>query len=225
MTEALDRLRHEFAGRSTGVTWQHHGQYHYQRNGEPTDIQEPWRQGTDAGGSRIIQSLRFSPDDQVLLRVDWRQLGEPWQRKQRADIDLQPGSEARARVAYQIAGKHWQCRSGDDLLHGQQEAPWHFFPLMRVFSGAMVLALQKEQPVLLPNLDLGAEAQRLLPRWDRRQSFVLEIRDGRSTYAMQGGHYRPDNARFVLADDGLLDHYHWQQADKLRWDVRLERFD
>ncbi|MEE2003087.1 hypothetical protein QWY20_16630 [Alkalimonas sp. MEB108] len=223
MTKPQARLQQAFADRSAGVHWEQQGQYHYQCNGKPTDIEEPWRIGMDAKGHRIIQSLRFSKQHQMLLTVHWQQQGETAEQGQLAELSWQQGSAKPSSACYQLAKNHWQCQSGSTLLSGEQDGPWHFFPLLRVFSGAMVLALQQEQPLLLPNLELGADAQRLLPLWDRRQSFLLEKNSTHSTYAMQGGHYRPDNARFVLAQDGLLQRYHWQQTDALRWDIALER--
>ncbi|MCC5825016.1 hypothetical protein [Alkalimonas sp.] len=218
MSDAMTLLQHAFSALSPAIEWQQQGAYQYQLNGQPTDIQEPWRQGINAKGERIIQSLRSSAQHQMLLKVHWQQ--QP--HGQSAQLFWQDGTAEPISACYQIEAERWHCQLGNRQLSGSQAAPWHFFPLLRVFSGAMVLALQQPQPLLLPDIEqITAPEDKLRPIWDHRQSRCINPSAAQREFVLSGGHYREDNARFFLNQAGLLQQYSWQQSPDVCWEITL----
>ena len=198
--------------------WLQHGYFSYQLNGKATDIIEPWRTGRTAAGAQLIQSLRSSQQYQLLLSADWQQLGP----QQNCELCYQQGGTAPAKASYLITETTWYCRQANQEWHGTVGPNWHFFPLLRIFSGAMLQALVKApSELLLPDIEIGtAAANKLQPKLDQRQSFRMTDQvNNRQHFGMRGGHYKEQNAAFTLNDHGVLMAYHWQQDAEHLWQI------
>lgn len=214
--------------------WQQQGYFSYQLNGRLTDIIEPWRIGrvpfisnNSIGGnphtaadlhSTVIQSLRHSRQYQLLLTADWQQRCQ----QQQCVLYWQQGDSPGVTARYQLSGQSWYCEQAVTRQQGELCSPWHFFPLLRVFSGAMLLALEQgPTQLILPDIEVDTvPADKLRPKLDTRQSQAIEstAQDTRC-FIMTGGHYREDNAVFTLNEAGLLLSYQWQQDDRHCWQV------
>lgn len=198
--------------------WLQYGYFSYQLNGKATDIIEPWRTGRTAAGAQLIQSLRSSQQYQLLLSADWQQLGP----QQNCELYYQQGGTTPAKASYQITETTWYCRQANQEWQGIVGPYWHFFPLLRIFSGTMLQALEQAPgELLLPDIEMGtAPEHKLQPKLDHRQSFrmVEKANDGQH-FGMRGGHYQEQNAGFVLNDQGLLMAYHWQQDAEHLWQI------
>jgi len=198
--------------------WLQHGYFSYQLNGKPTDIIEPWRTGRTAAGAKLIQSLRASQQYQLLLSAHWQQLGP----QQDCELCYRQGSNTPAKANYQITETTWHCRQANREWQGNVGKHWHFFPLLRIFSGTMLQALEQAScELLMPDIEIGTAAEhKLQPKLDHRQSFrMTDQANNRQHFGMRGGHYKEQNAAFTLSDHGVLMAYHWQQDAGHLWQI------
>ncbi|GLP96330.1 hypothetical protein [Paraferrimonas sedimenticola] len=205
------------------VQWQRSGSFHYWLNDELTDVVEPWRIGTNPQGVQCIQSVRVSEQYGLVLAADWQQDGE----QTHAKVWMRAQGQPEVQAHYNIEGNVWQARhrgpQGERQQQGECVKGLVFFPLLRVFSGAMLLAMQKPGlTLLLPDIEISCPPNdKLLPKQDLRQSFLLEEQPtvAAQAFGMRGGHYKEDNASFEIDQSGLLHRYLWKQSDTLRWRV------
>lgn len=197
------------------------GCYRYYCNSEKTAIVEPWCRHRDSDGAQVIRAVR-TDNTNFLLGVSHRcESG-----KQRLALRWQQSGSGQSISAEYDWGDGMLVWSRSDGAGGERqfdEAVW-LFPLMRVFTGDVLLALGSrggEGEVLVPSIKTPDQPETLfLPEVSVRQ--VSELAPGCFLYG--GGEYE-ESATCWLDDDGLMQKYRWQQSADQLWTVSLHRND
>ncbi len=200
------------------------GTYLYQLNGEDTDIEEPW-QILKNGDITIIRSVRHSVNYGMKLSVKAHitksnktiELG--YSEAEQDDIDAQ----------YQIDSQgQWklvQSHPGDIFQKIGKNEGMVIFPLLRIFTGEMLLACKsKETQVLVPDIRLQTKYNdKLKPSFDQRSAKYLGFSGKGKKYQFNSEHYQEEGAQCFLNKDGILSQYSWQQTADMHWLVSLEK--
>ncbi len=196
------------------------GRYVYFLNGERTDIREHWQVDAAPSGRRI-RSERIAYG--TTLSVDAHETDGALTR---FDVRLQTGVHD-IHAAYRLDGLDvhlTRSLNGLSSVHHQQAgAPFIAVPVLRVFTGAVILrlaALGRPGQVLIPwLLDPSQTGRLLLPHFDTRRARRLEHGPDGDLYEYVGEQY-DETARFWVNAQGLLSRYTWQQGSQ-HWDVLL----
>lgn len=192
------------------------GRYRYRLNGALTDIVEPWLQHRQPDGSVITRSSR-SDGANFVLAVKAGQKGET------AFATFYWENFAGAREAHYLLRAdelRWSL-DGEKPTTQSLNTPLCFFPLMRIFSGETILAIDSsggKARVLVPSIKTPEQRESLfVPLFSERSVEVL----GSNTYHYCGGEY-DDGALYQLNEKGLLQRYSWQQSESQLWEVELD---
>lgn len=203
------------------------GEYKYRLNGEVTDLKEPW-QILKNGGLTIIRSVRYSESYQVTLAV----VAHISENNQQIRISYSESNKPVIDAEYHIDNHgNWrviQSHPGDIFQQQGQQDGLVLFPLLRVFSGAMLnacrLAKGKERSVLIPDICLTTKySHKLKPSFDSRKTKYVARTNKGMKYNFLSQHYREENAEFYINNSGLLSYYKWQQSDDVLWQATLHQ--
>lgn len=203
------------------VDWQQQGCFSYQLNKQTTDVIEPWRIGVSGVGEQVIESLRFSAEHSLLLKVSWRKVQDITQ----CNLVWQHADSPLCEADYLVYKNQWQfthhCKDQTLTRSEDSSHPIHFYPLLRIFSGAMLAALENQATrLLLPDIEMQTRPEKkLFPSLQERHSYLIEKTPNTACYQMLGGHYTRENAKFTLGENAVLTHYTWQQSDSVSWEV------
>ncbi len=198
------------------------GAYTYRLNGEIAPVRESWlRRGSH------WESTREAPGLRLHVRAE---LGA--EQVQACELTLEREALGVVAATYELGADTLRCRRRDALGELSELAlpctGLILYPLMRIFTGPVISALDHcggKGRVVVPNVHPQAgESQLLLPDSGERSVNRLpdEDRDSAACWQFIGGRYRAD-ARFWVADDGLLQRYTWCEGEQQQWDVQLLR--
>jgi hypothetical protein len=205
------------------------GRYRYTRDGEPMPVDERFVLGEIAPGVVRVRSTRITATPTARLEVDVRISGG------RTDAVVRwtgsaPGVAREARAEYSGEdGAVAVTRVVDGVVHEPVAAAGAVYPLMRVFTGPLVVGSVAGLDVVVPDVaDPGAVDRFLAPVTSSRTAEVLGGRavvvDGveraGTAYRWIGGAYGEDGAEFVVDPGGLLLSYAVTQPSG-RWEVAL----
>lgn len=197
------------------------GCYLYKTNGE-TVAREPWSVRTDSNGVRHVVAERDAGAFGVQIRVTAKSYPNG---NSNAQLELRSAHDGplRKQAQYRVHGGvvSWRENEGQDWqIVGPHGA--HFFGLMRIFTGDMVLALHKmggQGAVIVPSIvSLGRDETVFKPLMSERT--VVKVADEKSAFDLSGGAYEAP-ARLFLDQDGLLQHYDFTDAAGQKWDCSL----
>ncbi len=140
------------------------------------------------------------------------------------------GQIARRLVTYALAGEALEV-TVDGEAHTQAVAPGTvLFPLLRVFQGAVILAVADAgavgRTVIIPDLHHLTDPERLLhPTVETRTAGCLstDTSTGVSTYSYEGSVYDGSARFFIDVGRRQMTGYRFPQADGSVIDVQLER--
>lgn len=196
------------------------GQYVYFLDGERTDIRETWQVDAAPSGRRI-RSERIAYG--TTLSVDAVEMSDAL-----SGFNIHYcGEHTDIRAAYTLDGLdiHLErsVKGRATTHHLRAEAAFLASPLLRVFTGGVILhlaALGRPAQVLIPWLfDPSDTGRLLLPHFDTRRARRVEHGPDSDLYEYVGEQY-DDTARFWVNAQGLLSRYTWQQGSQ-HWDVLL----
>ncbi|QBY04544.1 hypothetical protein E2K93_09140 [Thalassotalea sp. HSM 43] len=201
------------------------GCYDYTLNHQSTDLQEPW-QILENGDMQIIRSVRYSRQYKVLLAVSCHITKST----QTIDLSYQEGDNPEIIAQYKIdKDGNWQVSQshpGDIFKQQGHDPDLVIFPLLRIFSGQMLIDCklrgQAKRQVLIP--DIRPESgynDKLKPSFDMRTSKAKGVNGRGRKFQFISEHYQEDSAQFYLNEHGQLDFYQWQQAPQKLWQVTL----
>ncbi|WP_163930574.1 hypothetical protein [Paraferrimonas sp. SM1919] len=208
-----------------GVRWLTQGNYGYVHNGNKFDICERWRQGVNFKGETYIQSFRYSAMASSMLKV---QSCVDRQGASKIIIEFECGDLDKIITHVQGSAERWIWQKTDAtgaVLESGEFQQGIFFPLLRIFEGAIIEALkQSPATLILPDIRLSAKpSQKLSLYSETRHSFEvapLSKHQG-AHFRFIGGEYDADNAYFVVRDH-LLQFYQWQTQSMGTWQVSLD---
>lgn len=205
------------------------GRYRYSRDGEPMAVDERFVLGEIAPGVVRVRSTRITASPTARLEVDVRiDAG-------RTDAVVRwtgsaPGIARTARAEYAaVDGSVVVTRVVDDVVHEPVTVSGVVYPLMRVFTGPLVVGSVPGLDLVVPDVADPADLGRFLaPVTSSRTAEVLGERavvvDGveraGTAYRWIGGAYGEDGAEFVVDQGGLLLSYAVAQPSG-RWEVVL----
>lgn len=205
------------------------GRYRYTRDGEAVAVDERFVLGEIAPGVVRVRSTRITASPTARLEVDVRISGR------RSDSVVRwtgsaPGIAREARAEYAAdTGSVKVARQVDGVVHEPVSARGAAYPLMRVFTGPLVVASVAGLDVVVPDVADPSDLDRFLaPVTSSRTAEVLGERavlvDGveraGTAYRWAGGAYGEDGAEFVVDPGGLLLSYAVTQPSG-RWEVAL----
>jgi hypothetical protein len=205
------------------------GRYRYSRDGEPMAVDERFVLGEIAPGVLRVRSTRITASPTARLEVDVRITAD------RSDTLVRwtgsaPGVAREARAEYAAAdGTVDVTREVDGVVHEPVSVAGVPYPLMRVFTGPLVVRSVAGLDVVVPDVaDPGDLGRFLAPVTSSRTAVLLGERgvvvDGveraGTAYRWIGGAYGEDGAEFVVDPGGLLLSYAVTQPSG-RWDVVL----
>lgn len=223
------------------------GCYRYLLNGQLQAITEPWLKAQNSAGQSLTQSARFVESLQATLLVSLRQQLPPPSAQNLplpagfdSEIRWQQTGQTEIRALYQFCQQKRQLQlyrtDHSGISHSQQHKaePFLYFPLLRVFSGAVIrqLAHAGPLPTLVPDINNPTDRNTLLQPTEHLRSAQLQAEEqielhGQS-YQAERYHYlseryqQQDNASFWIDPRGLLLKYHWQQNPEQCWQVELD---
>ncbi|MBB3047964.1 hypothetical protein FHR99_002230 [Litorivivens lipolytica] len=198
-----------------GETLHSEGRYRYCLNGELTDIHEPWMRYQLPDGGQVIRTSRSDGKSFVLGVKCWIQANRTY-----ASL-FWANASGYCTANYRVNGEsmRWNL-DGETPEQLELDRPTQFFPLMRIFSGEILLSLLANGgsgQVLVPSIKSPERRETLFrPLFSERSVEAL----GSNTYHYRGGEY-DDGARYELNDEGLLQRYSWQQSENQFWEVEL----
>jgi hypothetical protein len=205
------------------------GRYRYTRDGEPVPVDERFVLGEIAPGVVRVRSTRITAAPTARLEVDVR-IGDG-----RTDAIVRwtgsaPGVARAARAEYSAAdGSVAVAREVDGVVHDPVTVSGAVYPLMRVFTGPLVVGSVPGLDLVVPDVADPTDVGRFLaPVTSSRTAEVLGERvvavDGveraGTAYRWIGGAYGEDGAEFVVDAGGLLLSYAVTQPSG-RWEVSL----
>jgi hypothetical protein len=205
------------------------GRYVYTRDAEPVPVDERFVLGAIADGVVRVRSTRITPAPAGRLEADVRFSG--------AGVDallrwVGSGPDVVRSATATCVGRNGVVESTrvvDSVASVGDRVAGELYPLMRVFTGAVVVRSVGGLDVVVPDIaDCTDPARYLLPAASRREAVVLGERgvvvDGveraGAAYRWSGGVYGEEGAEFVVDDGGLLLAYSVTQPSG-RWDVTL----
>jgi hypothetical protein len=199
------------------------GRYVYETNGIERAV-EPWRIFRTEDDYRVTVAERSAPEMKTHLEVVHREGPEGLE-----TISLtfreSPQSEVLAHGDYRL--ERGLCRFKGQNDQGWSDTPLaraHFFPLMRVFTGAMVTALVNaggEGEVIVPHI-AHPEPEKPIFQPTRSQRLVERMDGLAPIYLYRGGPYEKP-ATILLNNEGMMERYCWEQSDVETWVCRLEK--
>ncbi|MFN8169319.1 MAG: hypothetical protein U0S36_11100 [Candidatus Nanopelagicales bacterium] len=205
------------------------GRYRYWRDGDAVAVDERFVLGEVGPGAVRVRSTRITGSPTARLEVDVRLTAE------RTDALVRwTGSAAEvarsARAEYTATGRDVVvAREVDATAYDEVREHGALYPLMRVFTGPLVVASTAGLDVVVPDVaDPSDLARFLAPVVSSRDAEVLGPRavvvDGvereGTAYRWTGGAYGEDGAEFVVDAGGLLLEYAVTQPSG-RWRVGL----
>gem|GEM_PF-3480840 len=199
------------------------GRYIYETNGVER-AQEPWRIFQTEDDYRITIAERFAPDLKTHLEVVHRE-GFDGQESISLTFRESPKGALLAHGDYRL--ENGLCRFKGQSDHEWSDRPLanaHFFPLMRVFTGAMVIALMQkggQGEVIVPHI-AQPEPDKPIFQPMRSQRSVQRMAGLAPVYLYHGGPYEKP-ATILLNNEGLMERYTWEQSDTETWVCRLEK--
>ena len=205
------------------------GRYRYTRDGEPVGVDERFVLGEIAPGVVRVRSTRITASPTARLEVDVRITGADSHAVVRW-VGSAPGVARSARAEYAAAGDSVVVtREVDGVVHDATTVRGASYPLMRVFTGPLVVASVPGLDLVVPDVADPTDLDRFLgPVTSSRTAEVLGERpvvvDGvehaATAYRWIGGAYGEDGAEFVVDAGGLLLSYAVTQPSG-RWEVTL----
>ncbi len=206
------------------------GRYVYTRDGAAIAVDERFVLGEIAPGVLRVRSTRITGSPAARLEADVRMTVGGTTATIRW-VGSSPGvaSSARARYSSSPGGGVVVTREVDGVVHDEVTARGTQYPLLRVFTGPLVVASVGGRDVVVPEIaDPRDRAAFLSPTTSRRTAQPLGQRpvmvDGvereGTAYHWVGGAYGEDGADFVVDPGGLLLAYSVTQPSG-RWDVTL----
>jgi hypothetical protein len=208
------------------------GSYRYLCNGEPMPVSESFSmQGTLTGDCRV-ESLRRAGEIAIAAEA---QLSNG--RVTSAALQWRHSGEETIAATFTATADRWLVQRQGVAIELPRDEGSHtpqLFPLLRVFTGPMLLELQSTAgrgSVIVPCIDDPLDRNSLLePRLSDRCVQLLESDDSLSLaglqwpcsrYAYTGGRYG-EETRCWVSRGGLLLRYCWQQSPEQLWDVQLQ---
>ena len=211
------------------------GAYAYVHQGQDAGVTESWSIRQDDQGHLITQSIRDASAYHSRIEVNAVAHANAVTAFDVVWRNHNSGMVNSASARYQLSGMTIHIRrainNADEAHRLKVAAPPIMFPLMRVFTGDVIVKLaQSDAPldVLTPNIANPADAANLLmPKIEPRRAAFLHTEDleiaGKMTsarcYSYISEQY-DDKARFWVDAHRLLLRYTWGQ-----WDVFLDRYD
>jgi hypothetical protein len=205
------------------------GRYVYTRDGAPVGVDERFVLGEIAPGVVRVRSTRITASPTARLEVDVRVTATGSDAVVRW-VGSAPGVARAARAEYAAAGGAVVVtREVDGVVHDAVTVPGASYPLMRVFTGPLVVASVPGLDLVVPDVADPTDLERFLgPVTSSRTAEVLGDRavvvDGveheGTAYRWIGGAYGEDGAEFVVDRGGLLLAYAVTQPSG-RWEVAL----
>jgi hypothetical protein len=205
------------------------GRYRYTRDGEAVAVDERFVLGEVAPGAVRVRSTRITASPTARLEVDVRMT------EGRTDALVRwtgsaPDVARSARAEYAATGTGIVvAREVDATAYDEVREHGALYPLMRVFTGRLVVASRAGLDVVVPDVADPSDLGRFLaPVVSSRTAEVLGERgvvvDGveraGTAYRWRGGAYGEDGAEFVVDPGGLLLAYAVTQPSG-RWEVTL----
>ncbi len=212
------------------------GSYYYQCNQEAAGVEEHW-QVDRSSSTQLILSRREVPAMGIRLEVnsaesagDYTQCIVQWQ------ID-QPENSLHLQANYEFLPDQLRVTRHMGAQQEQRSEPidgFVFSPLMRIYNGAAIRALQERGPsrVLTPWIrDHQQQNKMLWPLYSERKVELLGEEyisvDGVDLpcqkFEYSGGEYGA-GTQFWLDEHDVMTRYSWQQDPKTRWDVLLQNY-
>lgn len=207
------------------------GRYLYTRDGAPVGVEERFVAGEIAAGVTRVRSTRIAAAPTSRLEVDVRFSTRACDALVRW-VGSDPSVVRAASAQYSAAGGSVTAtRTIDGVDDGPAVAPGVLYPLMRVFTGPLVVSSVRTGglDVVVPDVGDPTDPTRFLAPTSSHRT--AEIR-GEATVAVDGidhpatayrwigGAYGEDGADFVVDDGGLLLSYSVTQPSG-RWEVTL----
>jgi hypothetical protein len=122
-----------------------------------------------------------------------------------------------------VQNEIWQLVGTSRICVADKEANAHFFPLMRVFTGKMIHAIQRSngrRHVVVPSIVHLDQLDTVFEPLNSIRNVII-LDPSANLYGLDGGAYETP-IRLVLHDDGLLDHYSFVDGQKQDWLCQLE---
>jgi hypothetical protein len=209
------------------------GRYVYTRDGAPVGVDERFVLGEVAAGELRVRSTRVSASPTSRLEVDARVTADASEALLRW-VGSSPGVAREARAQYTArAGEVVVAREVDGVAHEPVTVSGASYPLLRIFTGPLVVASVTGLDVVVPDVADPADLHRFLaPVTSHRTAELLGERtvvvDGveraGTAYRWIGGVYGEDGAEFVVDAGGLLLGYSVTQPSG-RWEVALAQLE
>lgn len=212
------------------------GSYHYYLNGSAQDINETWFIESDNDGRVVVHSQRCTVGGTVSLNV----IAVYRTQRITAVHACYRSPDSQTRASYRVAPQCITARLIHDGVSSREvlrpRPPYFMFPLMRVFTGDLLLQLAGEPEgadILVPNIEANAttaERLRLSTSVRKVEEVNCEWPTGMSQprpmrcFMYSGGNYKTPGY-FWVDNRGLLVRYCWQQSASEHWDVRLHLAD
>lgn len=199
------------------------GEYHYYENGKLRNIVEPWSLYRGSGGEFFISSQRLVKDAGICIEVEAALVDG---RCQQALLSWhQNGSEQGASYRFNARGLEELLRDGSrEAVAPQFDL---FFPLMRVFTGPLLVNLLQRSPakVLVPWIKDPAQRELLFTADISERSVEhvgrMQVSDGEVQMLEYNGGQYEQAANCILADGAWLQAYSWKMRQDALWEVRL----
>jgi hypothetical protein len=205
------------------------GRYVYTRDGEPVPVDERFVLGEIAPGVVRVRSTRITASPTARLEIDARITATRGDAVVRW-VGSSPGVARMARAEYAASGGTVAVtREVDGVVHERVSAAGASYPLMRIFTGPLVVASVSGLDVVVPDVaDPGDVDRFLAPVTSSRTAEMLGERvvvvggaeHAGTAYRWFGGAYGEDGAEFVVDRGGLLLAYAVTQFSG-RWEVSL----
>ncbi|TRX55040.1 hypothetical protein [Thalassomonas sp. M1454] len=200
------------------------GTYLYQLNGKNTDIEEPW-QILKNGDITIVRSVRYSKNYAMKLSVK----AHITENNKTIELSYSEDDNDDIDAKYQLDNEgNWklvQSHPGDIFQKHGKNPGMVIFPLLRIFTGEMLLACKsKTTQVLVPDIRLTASYNdKLKPSFDQRNAKYLGFSGKGKKYQFNSEHYQEEGAQCFLNKDGILSQYSWQQTPEMLWQITLQK--
>jgi hypothetical protein len=209
------------------------GEYLYRLNGQLADVTETWARYRNEAGNYLVESERRAPGMllKVAAHIEKNELNRFLVQWSADDAPELQASYLLSSDSLTVEMSEVGLGTNSIRSELQHNTRYQLFPLMRIFSGAVISQLLSRDSgmVVVPDIRDPANRQNLLqPLISDRSAKVLHA----ETISVEGVEYSTrcceyvggqytEGGRFWLSESDLLVRYTWQQSDELFWDVSV----
>ena len=191
------------------------GTYLYTMN-DVEVVREPWRIESHKDGRRTVTSSRIS--ETFGIQIDLIAL-------ETKDVSKYDFTFTDLNAGKPVACGFYKVEPEGVVFRSTEFGEWepvscasYFFPLMRIFTGALVrqvISMGGQADIIVPDIRNPANTETLFkPLKSRREVNADPTQENLFHYL--GGHYETA-VPVTLNDDGLMMHYTWTTPDGAKW--------